>query len=77
MNDENLEEVQPYKHLGVTFTKTLNWNEHIGNLTVKANRCLDVLNALKYKLNCNTLENRYFAFIRSKAEYANILWDNF
>ena len=56
MNDENLEEVQSYKHLGVTFTKTLNWDEHIENLMVKANCCLCVLNALKYKLDCNTLE---------------------
>ena len=64
MNNEKLEEVQSYK--GVTFTKTLNWDEHIENLMVKSNHCLDVLNALKYKSDRNTLEKLYFAFIQSK-----------
>ena len=49
MSDENLEEVQSYKYLGDIFTKTLNWDEHIENLMVKANRCLDVLNAWSIK----------------------------
>ena len=56
MNYENLEEVQLYKQLGITFTKTLNSDEHIENLMVKANHCMDVLNALKYKLEHNTVE---------------------
>jgi len=76
MNGKNMKEVQSFKHLGVTITKDLNWDEHIENLTVKANQCLDVLNALKYKLDRNTLEKLYFAFIWSKVEYANIVWDN-
>ena len=46
MNDENLE-AQLHKHLRVTFTTNLNWDEHIENLTVKVNHCLDVFNALK------------------------------
>ena len=54
-----------YKYLGVTFTKTLNWDEYIENVMVKISRCLDVLNALKYKLDYNTLEKLYFAFIQS------------
>ena len=53
MNDETLEEIQSYKH----FTETLNWDEHIENLTVKVSHCLDVLNVLKFKLDFNTLEN--------------------
>ena len=47
MNCELLKEVESYKHLGVTCTKTLNWEEHIENLMVKVNCCLDVLNASK------------------------------
>ena len=54
----------------------LNWDEHIENLMVKVNTCFDVLNALKYKLHCNTIEKQYSAFILSKVEYANIVWDN-
>ncbi len=60
MNGKNLEEVQSFKHLGVTITNNLNWDEHIENLTVKANQCLDVLNALKYRLDWNTIRKTIF-----------------
>ena len=70
------EEVQSHKHLGVTISKDLNWREHIENVAINAGKCLDVLNALKYKLDRVTLERLYVAFIRSKLEYAAIVWDN-
>ncbi len=75
MSGTNLDEVKSHKHLGVTLAKNLCWDEHIEDIAVKANQCLDVLNALKYKLDRNTLKKLYFAFIRSKLEYANIVWD--
>jgi hypothetical protein len=76
MNDVPLEEVKSHKNLGVTLSKTLLCDEHIENIATKANQCLDVLNALKYKLDRKSLEKMYFAFIRSKLEYANIVLDN-
>ena len=75
MNGTVLQDVQSHKHLGVTFSNNLLWDEHVEDLSVKANQCLDVLNALKYKLDRITLEKIYFSFIRSKLEYASILWD--
>lgn len=76
MGGTKLENVECHKHLGVSISKDLSWNEHIENIVVNAGKCLDVLNALKFKLNRKTLETLYFAFIRSKLEYANIVWDN-
>ena len=76
MNDVRLDEVQSHKHLGITISKTLEWSEHIENIVAKANQCLNVLSGLKYKLDRKTLETLYFAFIRSKLEYACIVWDN-
>ena len=76
MSGTVLEEVTSYKHLGVTISKDLSWHQHIENLATTAGKCLDILNALKYKLDRTTLEKLYFAFIRSKLEYANIVWDN-
>ena len=64
------------KHLGVTLSKDLSWNKHIENLATTAGKCLDILNALKYKLDRVTLEKLYVAFVRSKLEYSNIVWDN-
>ena len=76
MNGSVLEEVETFKHLGVTLSKDLSWNKHIENLATTAGKCLDILNALKYKLDRLTLEKLYVAFIRSKLEYSNIVWDN-
>ena len=76
MDGTKLDIVETHKHLGVTLSKHLTWNDHIEDLATSAGRCLDVLNALKYKLDRATLEKLYFAFIRSKLEYANIVWDN-
>ena len=76
MNGSVLEEVDTFKHLGVTLSKDLFWNKHIENLATTAGKCLDILNALKYKLDRVTLEKLYVAFIRSKLEYSNIVWDN-
>ena len=76
MDGQTLDNVESHKHLGVTFSTNLSWNEHIENITVNASRCLDVLNALKYKLDRHTLEKLYVSFIRSKLEYASTVWDN-
>ena len=71
-----LTNVNSHKHLGVTLANNLSWNEHIEACAIKAGKCLDILNALKYKLDRKTLETLYFSFIRSQLEYASIVWDN-
>ena len=76
MDNTVLKEVHSHKHLGLTISNDLSWKEHIENITVSASQCLDVLNACKYKLDKETLERLYFTFVRSKLEYASIVWDN-
>ena len=76
MSGTPLNEVTSHKHLGVTLSKDLSWNSHIEDVVSRASQSLDVLNALKHKLDRCTLEKLYNAFIRSKLEYANIVFDN-
>ena len=76
MDNTVLKEVKSHKHLGVTISNDLSWKEHIESISVSASQCLDVLNALKYKLDRATLERLYFSFVRSKLEYSSIVWDN-
>ena len=76
MGGSVLQSVQSHKHLGVTISKNLSWDKHVEDIVIKASKCLDVLSALKYRLDRNTLEKLYFAFVRSKVEYACIVWDN-
>ena len=49
---------------------------HIDNIVSSAGKCLDLLNALKHLLDRLTLERVYQSFVRSKLEYASIVWDN-
>ena len=76
MDGQVLREVKNHKHLGLTFSEDLTWNEHINTLAISANKLLDVFNAFKYKLDRWSLEKLYFSYVRPKLEYACITWDN-
>ena len=54
----------------------MSWNKHISNILASVNKKLDIMLALKYKLDRRTLEIMYFSFIRPLLEYADIIWDN-
>ena len=75
-DETNIEEVTSHKHLGICLSQDLSWGVHIDKIVSNAGKCVDVLNALKFKLDRSTLERLYFAFVRSKLEYASIVWDN-
>lgn len=65
-----------HKHLGLTFSNTCNWAEHIRNITKAAWVRLNLLRALKFKVNRHALEKMYTAFIRPVLEYSDSVWDN-
>ena len=76
MNGTQVDEVKSHKHLGIIFSNNLTWKDHIEELVMSVGKSLDILNALKYKIDRVILEKLYFAFVRSKLEYASIVWDN-
>lgn len=76
MDGHVLKDLKCHKHLGLTFSDDLTWNEHIGNIAVGANKLLDIFNAFKYKLDRQSLERLYFTYVRPKLEYACITWDD-
>ena len=76
MGEVQLEEVKSFKHLGLTLQNDLLWESHINNIGNSAERLINVLSALKYKLDRKSLEIMYLSFIRPKLEYASIIWDN-
>ena len=65
-----------HKHLGLTFSNNCSWNEHINNITKTAYSRLNLLRALKFKVNRNALEKMYISFIRPLLEYSDSVWDN-
>ena len=72
----HLEEVISHKHLGLTLQSNLAWHEHINGIITNASKKLDIMQALKYKLDRKTLEVMYFSFIRPLLEYGDVIWDN-
>ena len=47
----------------------------MSNVINKALKCVDVIRALKYRLNRSALERIYFAFIRSLLRYGCVVWN--
>ena len=63
------------KYLGITITDKLQWDQHIDNVTNKANRTLGFV---KRNLKIDSIkikENAYKALIRPQVEYAALIWD--
>ena len=76
MNNIPLKCMSTHKHLGLTFSDTCDWTNHITNITDAACSRLNLLRTLKFKINRRALEKIYFAFIRPVLEYSDSVWDN-
>ena len=76
MNGSVISETTSHKHLGITFSRNCSWNEHISNITTTAWSRLNLLRALKFKINRLALEKIYNSFIRPLLEYSDAVWDN-
>ena len=76
MNNTPIATTASHKHLGLTFSNNCSWNEHINNITKTAYSRLNLLRALKFKVNRNALEKMYISFIRPLLEYSDSVWDN-
>ena len=51
-----LEFVSVHKHLGLTFSSDLKWNNHVDDINARADKRLCQLEALRFKLNRKNLE---------------------
>ena len=65
MNNTVISESSSYKHLGIAFSSTCSWTEHISKITESAWIRLNLLRALKYKINRKALEKIYLCFYTS------------
>ncbi|KAI8513106.1 hypothetical protein Bbelb_097450 [Branchiostoma belcheri] len=74
--DQLVEEVTTYTHLGVTMHYTLRWKEHAENVSSKSNKVLGLLSKLQRKLPREALEAAYNTLVRTKLEYASVLFSN-
>ena len=73
---EPLTEVKEHKHLSIVLTNNLTWSAHIKEICNKANKRVNILASLKYKLDRFTLELMYNSFVRPVLEYGSQVWSN-
>ena len=76
MNSITLKEASTHKHLGITFSSSCTWSEHINNITDTAWKRLNIIRALKFKISRLALEKLYTAYVRPLLEYSDSVWDN-
>ena len=73
--NHQLEDVSYHRHLGITLKSDLTWSHHINLIAQKANRLINILKCLQFRLDRNSLETIYMSFIRSLLEYGSPIWD--
>ena len=76
MNGIVITEQQSHKHLGITFSKTCTWSEHIDEIAKKGWSRLNLLRSLKFRVSRKALERMYTSFILPLLEYCDSVWDN-
>ena len=70
-----LENVDRIKYLGVTITKDLRWNIHVGNICTKADRTLGFLRRNISSCPRHVKEMAYKGLVRPVLKYASPVWD--
>ena len=71
LHNQNLSETDFAKYLGVTITSDLQWNQHINNITNKANSILGLLRR-NLRIPSQTIKTRaYQSLVRPHLEYAS------
>ena len=75
MNGTMIKNTSFHKYLGLTFSNTGSWDEHVKSISEKSWSRLNLLKALKFRVSRKSLENIYFAYIRPLLEYSDTVWD--
>ena len=75
IHDQQLQIVDNAKYLGLTISKNLSWNNHVNNITKKANSTLAFLRRNIQNCPQRTKTQAYNTFVRPSLEYASTVWD--
>ena len=75
LHGHTLEEVDSAKYLGVTIHHKLRWNEHISNISTKANRTLGFIKRNLHGCKPQIKSMAYQTMVRPTLEYASTVWD--
>ena len=75
LHGHTLELVTSAKYLGLTITNKLQWDQHINNITAKANKTLGFLRRNLKIPSIRIKEQAYQTLVRPLVEYASTVWN--
>ena len=75
LNHVSLERVYSFKYLGLQFSPSMSWSNHISQVIKKAKRLLGLIYRHFYKSSSKTLLSLYVTLVRSILEYTSVIWD--
>ena len=74
IEDMQIECVDKFDFLGITFDKNMTWNAHIDKISSKLNRSLGILNCLKRQLPLHIKLTLYYTLVQPHLIYGILLW---
>ena len=74
LHNQNLENVQSAKYLGITVTDNMDWGQHVSEISSKATKTLGFLRRNLAFAPRSTKEVAYKTLIRPELEYAAPIW---
>lgn len=78
IRDQSLERPNTFTDLGVTFDSSLSFNYHFDNIIELANRMYGFITRISQDFSdVKTFKTLYYAYIKSKLEYASPVWSPF
>jgi hypothetical protein len=75
LHNHQLDVVDSSKYLGVTINKNLRWDDHINNITARANRTLGFLKRNLKGCKTSARARAYETIVPPTLEYAASIWD--
>ena len=70
-----LETVDTTKYLGIYLSHDLRWDDHVNEITTKANKTLNFLRRNLRTCSAKSKERAYKALVRLIVEYSATVWD--
>ena len=74
INDEELEQKDFAKYLGVYFNKQLSWSKHIEITNNKLHKVIGILPKPRKYVQEETIKNLFNSFLKPYIEYGNLAW---
>ncbi len=75
LGNQKLSETDGHPYLGVFISNKLTWNQHVKEITSKANRTLGFIRRNLHSCPRKTKEAAYMTLVRPLIEYSSAVWD--